>query len=138
MSSIVKRADLTKVTMDKFIGQDFEWRGCDCVKVARSHLVRAGFSLPKMPNYSDPRTAIRALKSRGWETLEDMLDEFLPRIPPASMLVGDLAIMDAGEGEPLGGLVISAGRHVFGFHEDSTKAVVILPHQINAAWSIGI
>ena len=138
MSTLVKRRDLTTATLEKFRGKEFKWRECDCVKIARNHLIRAGHKLPRIPSYDTPKGALRALKSKGWSSLDEMLDEFLTRVPPASMLPGDIALMDGADGELFDGLVISTGRQFFGFHQDAPGAVVVNARQIKAAWSIGI
>nr|WP_232307502.1 hypothetical protein [Sphingobium chungbukense] len=63
-----------------------------------------------------------------------LLDSLLPRIAPAEMLVGDIAILPGDEG--MEGIVISAGGKLIGYNEDAPDGVkplmALVP--LPAAW----
>lgn len=129
---LVRRNAALAKTLAKYQGQKLVWGKTDCLRMLRSHLVAMGHKgLPKIPPYKDEKGALRALAQAGG-SLEGILDKVLPRVAPAAMLPGDVALMQ-GDG-PLDAIVICVGRKVVGFHQDMEEAVIMIPHEIKAAW----
>jgi hypothetical protein len=128
------RIEALNRTLAKYRNKPFVWGKSDCVKMARDHLVNMGHKPRKIPPYKSAVGARGALKKVGYASLESLFDSMLPRIAPAQMLPGDVALM---EGEPpFDALVISLGRKVMGFHSDAKGTVVMVPHEIKAAWRV--
>ncbi len=129
---LLKRNAALAKTMAKYRGKKLDWGKVDCLKMLRSHLVAMGHrGLPKIPAYRDAQGALKALAASGGD-LEAILDGILPRIAPAAMLPGDVALMPGDQG--LDAIVINVGRKVIGWHADSDEMVVVIPHKIKAAW----
>jgi len=98
-----------------------------------------GHAVPKLPELRSPLSARRALKVAGYADLAELFDDLRPRIAPASMLIGDLALM-AGDGD-LDALVISAGGKVLGYHADALERGLVPiepfgPEPFVAAWRL--
>lgn len=128
----LRRHAALEKTLKKYRGRPFEWGKADCVLMLRSHLIAMGHKgLPKAPRYKDAVGAKRALQALGHDTVESLLDAHLARITPAAMLPGDVAVM---EGEGMAAVSICVGRKVVGFHQSADGAVVMIPHEIKAAW----
>lgn len=135
MNDLIRRQRALQKTVNKYQGKALDWKAFDCVRMVRSHLVAMGHrGLPKLPRYSSPIGAKRALKEAGFESLQDMLGKVLVEIPPASMLPGDIALME-GHGT-FDAITISVGRKVMGWHEDNglQEPVMIVPEKIKAAF----
>ncbi len=75
-----------------------------------------GHTLPSIPDIRSATGARRALAATGHTDLASLLDGLFPRIAPASMWIGDLALMEGADG--LGGIVIAVGGKVMGYHAD--------------------
>jgi hypothetical protein len=119
-------------------GRTFKLGKTDCIHMLRAHLVAMGHrGLPKLPRYSSPGGATAALKSALRQsgadedgTLEHLLDALLPRIAPAAMLPGDVALVEAEPHAPAwraGSVVVSLGRKWLGWHADSPVLAVQEP-----------
>lgn len=129
---LIKRTAALTKTLAKYQGKKLDWGKVDCLKMLRSHLVAMGHrGLPKIPPYKDAQGALRALVEAGG-SLEAILDRIMPRIAPAAMLPGDVALMQGDQG--MDAIVVSVGRKVIGWHADADEMVVIVPFQIKAAW----
>lgn len=148
---LIKRQRAIEKTMRKFGGtvlaggaiggRKFKLGKTDCIQMLRSHLVAMGHrKLPKLPKYSSPGGAAQALSSALKQlgqpedgTLEHLLDALLARVPPASMLPGDIGLVEAEPHAPAwraGSVVISVGgRKFLGWHPDSPILSVIDPYQ---------
>ena len=121
---LVVRRNSTKRTLDRFRGLDFDWSSMTCVHLAHAHLSEMGHSVPDIPAFDSALAAARAMQARGWDSVSDMLDEFLPRIAPASMLLGDLALIKGAGG--LDAIFICAGPlKVFGWRDDAPDLVLL-------------
>ena len=136
-----KRRAATQATLDKFRGTPFDWaEGRHCVKLAHYHLRQMGMrspNLPTLPRIKSALSAKKALKERGWDSVGDMFDAVLERIPPAKMKLGDVATVEGGNG--LDAVFICAGpRRLFGWREDQPVAVVLeVPlDQVSGAWRV--
>ena len=113
---LIRRNNALQATMMKFAGKELRLGEADCAKLVRFHLVKMGHRrLPKATGYSSPGEAKEVLKAMGFKNLEELFDSLLPRITPAFMLPGDIALVKAERGAPawqLGTVVISIGRQV--------------------------
>ena len=134
---LTERAKRLNKTLSKFQGRGFKWDGgATCIHVFRTHLKNMGHAVPVVPRFHSALSAKRAMDDAGYESLEALADSLLERIPPASMLIGDIALME-GE-EVFDALVLSAGPggKVFGWHPDSPEFSVLVPLEIKAAWRV--
>ena len=124
--------------MDRFAARAFHLGTADCVHLARFHLKAMGLKkLPSPEKYHNVFGARRALKALGAETLEQLFDGLLERIPPAAMLPGDIALVPSEPGEEaadIGTVVICLGRKLMGWHPDHTTLVVMEISVVQAAW----
>lgn len=124
---LIRRQLATQDTLLRFRGKPFDWKaGLTCVHLAHYHLQRMGHAPRALPGIGSLRAARRALAERGWADCHAMLaaQPGLAEIPPAAMLMGDLATCESADG--LGGIVICAGpRKVFGWREDAPGLVVL-------------
>ncbi|WP_240313486.1 DUF6950 family protein [Sphingomonas carotinifaciens] len=103
--------------MTEHKGKPFSWVDRrTCIHVARAQARALGHRPPAIPDFRSALGARAALKTTGFGTLEALFDSLFPRIPPASMWVGDLALMAGGD--DLGGIVVSLGGKMGGYHED--------------------
>lgn len=117
MNDLIRRSTATNKTAKRYEGKAFDWQKRQtCVHMARYHLRQMGHKPPTMPDIRSAIGAKRALKQRGWNDCAAMLDSLLPRIAPAEMLAGDIAILAGDDG--LGAIVICVGRDVMGWHSD--------------------
>ena len=89
--------------------------------MARSHLRNMGHRPPSVPDFRSAIGAKRALMKTGHENLTALLDSLLPRINPAEMLVGDIAILPGDEGMEC--IVVSAGGKLIGYQEDEPDGI---------------
>jgi hypothetical protein len=136
MSDLVRRQQATQRTLAKYRDQPFSWKNnCTCVHLARFHLLAMGHKLPRVPRVKSLLAAKRVMESNGWEDTAAMLDCFLPRISPASMLVGDIAVVRDDSG--LGAVTIATGlglSKVFGWHEEAPGLCVQEISEYVGAW----
>jgi hypothetical protein len=138
---MVRRQLALEATMKRFAKQPLRLGKSDCVKKVRFHLVKMGHrKLPSTGDYRGEKGAIEALKRQGVETVEQLLDKYLPRIAPAAMLPGDIALVAAEPGAPAwraGTAVISVGRKFLGWHPDHPLLAILEPivdRPFLAAW----
>lgn len=125
MHDLVRRCDATQKTLAKYRGKAFDWEsGVTCVHLARFHLRAMGHKPQSLPRIASLIAAKRALSKRGWGDCGDMFDTILPRISPASMLLGDLAVAPSSDG--LGAIFVCAGPlKLLGWHDDAAELVVV-------------
>lgn len=130
---LVRRARVTQATMARFRERQFDWRtGATCLHMLHFHLRKMGHRPPELPRIRSLLRAKRELDKRGWGGVADMLDTLLPRIPHASMRVGDVAVFASADG--LGAITVCAGAHVLGWHEDAAGFAILDPVKIDGAW----
>lgn len=123
--ALIERANATRITMAKYRNKPFDWRGrSTCLHMARFHLRQMGHTPPPVPDIRSAIGAQRALKRHGFADIASLLDSILPRITPASMLVGDLAIMEGDDA--FDSIVISAGGKLLGYHADDPSGIKAL------------
>lgn len=134
--SMICRQKAVQATMDRYRFRKFDWKAkSTCLHLARFHLRQMGKRPPALPQIGSLLSAKKALKERGWSNVGDMLDGIgLKRIPPAAMLLGDLAMLESADG--IGSIVVSVGGKVIGWHDDDAGMVVMEPLSIAAAWRL--
>lgn len=132
---LIRRQTALAYVLNKYKGSPCDFATADCVRMTRTMLVKMGRKPPAMPDYRNISGARNALKAAGFDNLTGLFDSLLERVPPAAMLPGDIAVMPDEHG--LGAAVIAVGNgRVIGWHEDGAEAVIIQPHQIDAAWRV--
>ncbi|WP_112383358.1 DUF6950 family protein [Sphingomonas carotinifaciens] len=138
MLDLEQRRLRTQAVVSRFQGRPFSWTGRrTCLHLARAQMRAMGHRPPKMPDLRSALSARSALLAAGFDDIEGLLDSLLPRIAPASMLIGDLALMD-GDG-PFDAIVIAVGGKVFGYAEGYDGLQVIQPvgpQPFRAAWRV--
>lgn len=130
------RAEATRRTMEAFRHRPFDWAsGATCLHLARAQMVNMGHSPPPIPPLRSAVGALRALRRRGYDSVSALLDSLLPRVAPARMLVGDLAIIEGDERMEC--IVVSAGGKMLGWHQDGEGGMqnLIVTHFL-AAWRL--
>jgi len=136
-TTLIQRRDATTRTLNRFRGSEFDWSQMTCVHLAHAHLSEMGYILPDIPDFDTALGAARALQEHGWNNVSDMLDEFMERIPPARMMLGDLALVEAAGG--LDAIFICAGPlKVFGWREDTPELVLldVSLDELQGAWRV--
>ncbi len=116
MIDLERRRIAAQETLNAWRGRTFDWDGSSCAHLAYDHLTNMGRDLPTMPKFTTATGAVRALKERGWGTVEAMLNDLLEPIAPAQMLVGDIGVIDGQDG--LESIVISTGFKMMAWHPD--------------------
>lgn len=138
LPELATRQQATQATLDRFRGKTFDWSaGITCVHLARTHLRNMGHRPPGLPRFRSALAAKKAMKERGWASVSDMLDSMLPRIAPAQMLLGDLAVVEGDAG--MDSIMVCAGPlRVFGWREDHPGLVVlgVTMDEISGAWRL--
>ena len=117
------RVDAVQKVLAKYRGTPFEWGERDCVRMARTLLVKLGHKPPKLPRYSTEKSAIKRLKEAGFDSVEDMLGSMLVEIEPAKRLAGDLATVK-GDGR-ISAIVVCAGGKWLGWPADEPAFSVV-------------
>lgn len=121
--------------MERFRKKKFDWRKrATCVHLVRFHLKQMGHNPPAIPEIRSPLGAAKALKARGWADVGEMMDSLLPEIPPAAMMLGDIAMLQDADG--IGALVVDVGGKVMGWHDDESGLVVMDALKIEKAWRV--
>jgi hypothetical protein len=136
---LIRRSKAIDKLMLRFGGKPFKLGSSDCVKLARFHLVNMGHKLPSTGHYHTAQEAAAQLKKQGVRNIEELLDKFLERIPPASMLPGDVAMPPSDPDAPaskLGTILVrvAGGEKFLGWHPDTEFLAVMDVSQIDVAW----
>lgn len=139
VSDSVRRREGTKRTLEAWRGVTFDWaEPATCVHLAHSHLTGMGHELPEIPAFDSALAAARLMRARGWDTVADMLDEFLPRYDgAANMRLGDLGVVRGAGG--LDAIFICAGPFkYFGWRDDAPDLVLldVTVGDLEAAWKV--
>lgn len=137
LPDLVRRQRATEATLAKYRERSLDWtKRVTCVHMARFHLRQMGHRPPPMPEFRSPLGARKAMKKRGWDSVEQMLDEVLPgaRIAPMSMLLGDLAVVRGDQG--LDAILLHAGNEALGWHESGDRIVPMIVHEYVGAWRV--
>jgi len=131
------RATATQGVVDRFRVRPFGWAtGGTCIHLARAQMRALGHRPPAIPRFRSAIGARRALAATGHTDLAGLFDALLPRIAPAAMWVGDLALMAGTDG--FDAVVVSAGRLMAGYHADHLDrgVVNIDAHAFLGAWRL--
>lgn len=138
LPELERRKQATEATLARYRDKAFDWStGVTCVHLARAHLRNMGHRPPSLPRFRSALAAKKAMKERGWSSVSAMLDSMLERIPPARMLLGDLAVLEGDAG--LDSIVICAGpQRLFGWREDQPGLVVlgVTMDEVSGAWRL--
>ncbi|MBB5697003.1 DUF6950 family protein [Sphingomonas yantingensis] len=140
MNEMIARVAAAQATLDQWKGKPFKLGRADCVRVAASHLRRMGHrvKLPPAGSYATARSALKALKNRGFSTLVEAMDGAgFDRIAPAAALPGDIVALPDDMGIGCLTVAMSNGR-VAGFHQDTIGLEVLQPSQYVAAWRVSL
>lgn len=135
--TLLARVDATNKTMAKYRERAFDWNGASCIHLARTQLRNMGHKPPRIPAFRSAIGAKRAMTTNGYETVADIFDGLgLPRIAPAAMLVGDLAMLPGEDG--FDAVVICVGGKLMGWHGAAEKLAIIgeAVGQVSAAWRL--
>ncbi len=132
---LIRRQAATQATMNRYAKKKFDWRKrATCIHMVQFHLRQMGHTPPAVPDIRSLLGAARALKERGCTNVGEMIDTLLPSIPPAAMLLGDVAMLRDESG--IGALVVNVGGKVMGWHDDAERMVVMDALQIERAWRV--
>lgn len=112
---LIARVQAAELAHRCFHEQPFEWGRNDCAHLIATVLTGLGYENPlkDFRKYSTEAGAKRALLQKGFESVEDVLDQSLKleRIAPASTLPGDfVAIPGEGDTGHALGVVLDADR----------------------------
>lgn len=135
---MIRRVAAAQATLDEFRDKPFKMGERDCVRMVAAHLRRMGHKvrLPAKGSYASARSALKALRARGFDKLADALDAMgLERIAPAAALPGDIVLGEATDVLGALGIALSNGRLV-GYHEHAPGAAVLQRLSLSAAWRV--
>jgi len=135
--NLAERVARTEKVVARFRGHAFSWSNRrTCIHLARAQMRALGHRPPALPDMRSALTARRALKAKGFDDLEALMDSLLPRIAPLEMLPGDLALVP-GEGG-LDALAISAGSTLLMYHQAADGLVPVKEAigAVKAAWRV--
>lgn len=135
---MVRRVAAASATRDQFIGRPFRWGRSDCARLAAAHLRRMGYQvqLPPSGSYGGAKSALKALRARGYDTLAAALDALgLERIPWSTAVTGDIVMGASGDVFGALGIKLSNGR-LLGFHEHAPGAAILQEVGLDAAWRV--
>ncbi|PNU02524.1 DUF6950 family protein [Novosphingobium guangzhouense] len=130
MIDLEARRVALETTLAKYRGRTLDYVTADCARMIRFHLLQMGHKPPALPRYRSAIGARRAMIQTGG--ISAVLDTFLPRIPYARMLPGDIAILDGTDSLECG--MICVGHKLIGWAEGSDEMINFVPFDIKAAW----
>ncbi|WP_287213430.1 hypothetical protein [Sphingobium sp.] len=136
---MTRRTEATRRTLAKY-ARPFSWRErVTCLHMARTQMRNMGHRPPSIPDFRSALGARTALKKAGFATMADLFDSLLPRITPAQMWVGDIALLPGDQMFDSICISDTVGKLV-GFHEDGedgvrAQLVLSLDHVIGA-WRV--
>jgi hypothetical protein len=141
VSMMERRVAVAQATLDHFRNKPLRYGTRDCVRMAAFHLRKMGHQvrLPPSGSYASARSALKAMRARGFDNLGEAVDSYgFERIPPAAAISGDLMLVpgDGGFGGALH-VVLGNGKTV-SFHEDAVGATILEPFEFVAAWRVPI
>ena len=136
MSALLKRREVTQATLDYFASKAFDWHaGATCVHLVRKQIVGMGHKPPPMKAFRSALTAKRALASKGWKDLAEMMDSLLIPIAPARAIIGDIVEMPSDD-DTFGALAVVMGNgRIMGYLGDTDLLTIAQPLVVPlAAW----
>lgn len=121
--------------MARYAKKKFSWaKRSTCIHMVQFHLKQMGHKPPAVPDIRSLLGAVRALKERGCTNVGEMMDKLLPSIPPAAMLLGDVAMLRDEAG--IGAMVVNVGGKCIGWHDDAERMVVMEVLEVEKAWRV--
>lgn len=137
---MVRRTAATQATLDEFVGKPFRWGRSDCARLVAAHLRRLGYTVrvPSAGSYACARSALKALRARGFESMAEALDAIgLERIAPIEAVAGD--IVQGESGDVFGALGVKLGNgRLLGYHEHAVGAAVLQEVDLKLAWRVEV
>ena len=122
-----RRKDAAQACLTRFADKPYDVGARDCTMMGRHLLHKLGIKVPfaKGVRYSSEIGGVKFLKKAGFDNLIQAVDALgLPRIAPASALVGDLIALPTES--PIGSLAVCVGAGRFlAYGEDFAGATVI-------------
>jgi hypothetical protein len=134
-SELLRRHAAVEAAVAKYRGKPLDYRNADCIRMARTVLVKLGHKPAKLPRYSNLLGARRALKAKGFDTIDSLLGSMLPRIAPSSALPGDLLVVEGDSGLDCIWIALGGGRGL-GWHVDAQEAVIVSIEKVKAAYRV--
>jgi hypothetical protein len=139
MSELARRVAATNKTLAKY-ARPFNWRNrMTCLHMARTQMRNMGHRPPPIPDFRSALAARSALKKSGFADVAALFDTMLPRIAPAQMWVGDIAVLPGTEAFDSICICDTAGK-LIGWHEDDMSRVrpqlVLSLDQVIGAWRV--
>lgn len=136
MSDLLRRQVATQKTMAKYRHRAFDWRNrASCIHMARFHMRQMGHRPPAVPDFRSALGALRALERTGFADVAALFDSLAPRIAPAAMLLGDIAVCPGDDG--LDAILISAGGKMLGWHQDDESGLKpLIVSELVGAWRL--
>lgn len=135
------RAAATQAVIERFRVRPFDWsKQATCIHLVRAQLAAMGAKVPPVRRFRSALGARKALQAMGFATLGELMDAYATRIPPARMIVGDIAML---AGEPRDGgfealALAVGGSKVVGWHGlDASRLhpIEVTGGEIAAAWT---
>lgn len=143
LPELERRRRATAKTLAKYGERSLDWRRrATCLHSAHFQMKEMGHKVPRIPPMRSALQARRALQARGFDSLTALLDSLLPRIAPAQMRLGDLAVIPGDHEDRAAGfeclLINVAPRKFAGWHPDSFLMAVmdIDLGNVTAAWRL--
>jgi len=136
----IRRLEATNRTLAKYRHRAFDWHGASCIHMVRFHALAMGHrGLPKLPPFRSATGALTALRGQGCESLTELMDRHFPRIAPAQMMLGDVAVLP-GESGPFPSLHLYDGiGSLLGWHETAPEGVRAIKNamsSVETAWRL--
>lgn len=131
MNEMLRRQEALNKTLTKYRDKAIDFKTVDCVRAARFHLLQMGHKPPPMPRYQSLIGARRAAAKVGG--LEALLDSLLPRIAPAAMWLGDIALLEGDGGDAV---AFCVGAKLAGWHQDAETMVNMTAPTVKGAWRV--
>lgn len=133
-----RRRVATEQTLARYRGKSFDWStGIHCMAMARAHMKFMGHKPPTLPRIRSALAAKRALKERKFQSVTALLDSMFPRIAPAQMALGDLAVVPGEAG--IDAVFVCANRDaLFGWKEgvEGFIGLRVSLNEVTAAWRL--
>lgn len=139
MSELLRRAAATEEVLRRFQNRAFDWKaGHTCLHLARAQLLAMGHRPPRIPAFRSALGARRAMERAGYANLAEVFDRMgLPRIAPATMWVGDLALVPGTEG--FAAVFVCAGGPLVGWHDAGGETISVVHDampMVSVAWRL--
>ena len=136
---MTRRVEATRKTLSKY-ARPFSWRGrATCIHMARTQMRNMGHRPPSIPDFRSALGARTALLKAGFADIAALFDSLLPRISPAEMWVGDLALLPGDDLFDSICISDTVGKLV-GWHQDDSSGVkpqlVLSLDYVIGAWRV--